>query len=68
MGKGPEVFADEIAEWVKSCREIDFRFRASQEHFDTDIFNQSVAQREDEIDRMAAARAALSKVPRDGDS
>lgn len=67
MGKGPEVFAHEFAGWVRECREIDFRHQTSQQHFDSDIFNQSIAMRPNGVDRVEAARAALSEVPKDGD-
>jgi hypothetical protein len=64
-GKGPELFADEFADWVKVCRETEISYQASQEHFDTDLHNQSVALRAEGLDRVAAARAALSALPRD---
>ncbi|PQM27663.1 hypothetical protein CVO77_03575 [Sphingopyxis lindanitolerans] len=64
LKKGPEVFADEFADWERLCREIDFQSQPSQEHFDTDAHNQSIALRPNGIDRVAAAGAALLKVPK----
>lgn len=67
LGKEPAIFADEFAEWEKTCREIDFRYQETQKHFDTDAHNQSVASRATGIDRVDAARSALSKVVQHGE-
>jgi len=67
LGKGPEVFASEFADWVRTCRELDYKHQESQEHFDSDLFNQSIALRPSGLDRVASARAALAGLPKDGD-
>lgn len=62
MGKGPAEFAPELAQWVSECRKDDYRQQANEQHFNSDLFNQSIAQREIAMNRVDEARDALKLV------
>lgn len=62
MGKGPEVFASELAQWVSECRRENYRQQPAERHFNDDTHNQSVALRDSSLNRVDEARAALSIV------
>ena len=70
MKISPDVFADEFAEWITEFRGADFKAQADQDHFDEDTFNMSVAAHGQGVDRVASARAVLSKLKEleDGDT
>lgn len=58
----PEVFGDEFAAWITEMRGEDFANFGDREHFDSDPFNQSVALRGENFDRVEAARIALKRL------
>jgi hypothetical protein len=62
MGKGPDVFAADFAQWVHECRTENYRHQPSEHHFNADLHSQSVALRETGLNRVDQARAALSLV------
>jgi hypothetical protein len=63
LGKSADIFATEIAAWLKECRETEFRFQSTEAYHEADLHNQSVALRDTSDTRVEEARAALSKVP-----
>lgn len=58
----PEIFADEFAAWIEEFRQREFANLGDKSHFDEDLFNQSVALRDEKFDRVSAARLALAKL------
>lgn len=60
LDKGPEIFADEFTAWEAECRaNPDYRHQNSQQHFDEDNHNTSIALRSKDFDRVTAARKSL---------
>lgn len=65
LGKGPEVFAPDFAQWVRECRQENYRNQPTEKHFNSDLHNQSVALRDSSMNRVDDARAVLSMVAED---
>ncbi len=65
MGKGPEVFAPDFAQWVRECRKESYRHQATEGHFNNDLHNQSIALRDSSKSRVEEAWAALTMVAED---
>ena len=62
MGKGPDIFAPDFADWVRECRQESYRHQPAEKHFNSDLHNQSVALRDSSLSRVDEARASLSMV------
>jgi hypothetical protein len=62
LNVSPEVLGEEFASWINEFRTEDFAGLGDHEHFDGDLFNQSVALRSEKFDRVGAARLALKRL------
>lgn len=71
LGKGPDIFAAEFADWLHEARTQQKRFLSragptqEQKHFDEHLQSQSLAGRVGKMDHVALARAALSGASED---
>ena len=59
IDKGPEIFSEEFLAWDREAQAQEAVFQSSQKHFDNDTFNQSIAQRTNNMDGKELAQRSL---------